>query len=127
MKPQEYIRNVATHYPDSDSVHRILQFASVDIINLDLEGKPLNTWFMAMKEVVSQNRLPDLIQTISAEYPDLKLNAEDQQKLKNFVSKKIASTPARPGFFSSNSSDLLKIGFVLLLVIAYFVLTKIMK
>lgn len=127
MNTQEYIRNIASHYPDSDSIQRILQFASVDIINVDLEGKPLNIWFMAMQEVISQNRLPDLIQTISAEYPGLKINEEDQKQLKKFVSKKIDSRVARPGFFSSNRSDLLKIGFVLLLVIAYIIFIIIIK
>ena len=127
LKPQEYIRNIANHYPDSDSIRRILQYASVDIINLDLEGKPLNTWFMALKEVVSQNRLPELIQTLSAEYPDLKIDGKDQQELRLFVSKKLDSTFEKPGFFRGNKSNFLKIVFVFVLIALYFVLSNILN
>lgn len=88
MRPQEFIRQVATYYPDSDSIKRVLEYSSVDTLHIDTDGKPLNTWFEAFKETFRQGRLPDLIQTVSSEYPALHLDHESLQALSNFLSRK---------------------------------------
>lgn len=127
MNPQEYIRTIAIHYPDSDSIHRVLEYASVDIINVDIEGKPLNTWFMALKEVVNQNRLPDFINTISAEYPALKINIDEQNGLKKFLAKKVIKPGERNDNIKKYSSLFLKFGVPLILISGYIIFSSIGK
>ena len=85
MNSKEYIRKIASHYPDSDSIKRILEFSSVDVLHIDIEGKPLNIWHEALKETSRQGKLSELINNAAAEYPSLKLNPEEEKQLEEFL------------------------------------------
>lgn len=87
MSPQEYIRKIAHHYTDSDSIRRILEFSSIDALQIDLDGKPLNIWHEALKEAHRQGHLDELIASAASEYPSLQLENEKIQQLKEFLSK----------------------------------------
>lgn len=93
--PREYIRQIATHYPDSDSARRILEFADVDILPIDLEGAPLNVWFDAMSEVHRQDKLEKLLEIIGMEYNTLQIDLDNLQHLKKFLTKDKAKEPVK--------------------------------
>ena len=78
---------MAHHYTDSDSIRRILEFSSIDALQIDLDGKPLNIWHEALKEAHRQGHLDELIISAASEYPSLQLENEKILQLKVFLSK----------------------------------------
>lgn len=89
--PGEYIRQIATHYPDSDSIRRVLGFAEVDLLHIDMEGAPLDIWFASLVEAHRQSKLDNVLQTITSEYPALLITPEKHLVLEKFLEKRFES------------------------------------
>lgn len=85
MDPKAYIRNIASHYPDEESIRRVLEFSFVDTVDIDVDGKPLSIWYHAIKEVMRQDKLAELVSSLAAEYPALNLTSDQQNELKKFL------------------------------------------
>lgn len=114
MNPKEYIRKVASHYPDSDSIKRILEFSSVDVLHIDIDGKPLNIWHEAFKETSKQGKLSELISNAASEYPSLKLSLEEEKQLEDFLSAPLNGITEHSGILKWLIGILLFFGLVIL-------------